>query len=94
MVSGRESGSASDRLQGSDAACGQGGDAWRTGISHCGSKSFRAALAHLESKGLRATNDEPGRSMRVNTSSVTGYPQIHILDPDRNVIEINAETVD
>ena len=57
-------------------------------------KSFRAALAHLESKGLRAGGDEPGRSMRVNTASVTGYPQIHVLDPDRNVIEINAETVD
>ena len=57
-------------------------------------RSFRAALAHLESKGLRATVDEPGRSMRVNPSSVTGYPQIHILDPDRNVIEINAERVD
>lgn len=57
-------------------------------------KSFRAALAHLESKGLRATNDEPGRSMRVNAQSVTGYPQIHVLDPDRNVIEINAESVD
>lgn len=57
-------------------------------------KSFRAALAHLESKGCRIGNDEPGRSMRVNTSSVTGYPQIHILDPDRNVVEINAERVD
>jgi catechol 2,3-dioxygenase-like lactoylglutathione lyase family enzyme len=53
-------------------------------------KSFPAALAHLESKGCRADGDEPGRSMRVNTASVTGYPQIHILDPDRNVIEINA----
>ena len=29
--------------------------------------------------------------MRVNTASVTGYPQIHVLDPDRNVIEINAD---
>ena len=57
-------------------------------------KSYRAALAHLESKGFRATTDEPGRSMRANPSSVTGYPQIHILDPDRNVIEINAEYVD
>jgi len=56
-------------------------------------KSFRAALAHLESKGCRISSDEPGRSMRVNPSSVTGYPQIHILDPDRNVIEINAETL-
>jgi glyoxylase I family protein len=57
-------------------------------------KSFRAALAHLESKGCREGQDDPGRSMRVNLSSVTGYPQIHILDPDRNVIEINAETLD
>ncbi len=57
-------------------------------------KSFRAALAHLESKGIREGGDEPGRSMRVNTASVTGYPQIHLLDPDRNVIEINADRVD
>ena len=57
-------------------------------------KSFRAALAHLESKGCRNGGDEPGRSMRVNTASVTGYPQIHLLDPDRNVIEINADRVD
>lgn len=57
-------------------------------------RSYREALAYLESKGLRETKDEPGRSMRVNPSSVTGYPQIHILDPDRNVIEINAERVD
>ena len=56
--------------------------------------SFRAALAHLESKGCHTGHDEPGRSMRVNPSSVTGYPQIHLLDPDRNVIEINAERLD
>jgi catechol 2,3-dioxygenase-like lactoylglutathione lyase family enzyme len=56
--------------------------------------SFTAALAHLRSKGLRETTDEPGRSMRVNARSVTGYPQIHVLDPDRNVIEINAATTD
>lgn len=56
--------------------------------------SFRAALAHLEAKGCRAGGDEPGRSMRVNPNSVTGYPQIHVLDPDRNVVEINAETAD
>jgi catechol 2,3-dioxygenase-like lactoylglutathione lyase family enzyme len=57
-------------------------------------KSFSAALAHLRSKGLRETADEPGRSMRVNANSVTGYPQVHVLDPDRNVIEINALTAD
>ena len=57
-------------------------------------KSFGGALAHLESKGCHEGGDEPGRSMRVNRASVTGYPQIHLLDPDRNVIEINAESVD
>jgi catechol 2,3-dioxygenase-like lactoylglutathione lyase family enzyme len=56
--------------------------------------SFRAALAHLQSSGFREGTDEPGRSMRINTQSVTGYPQIHVLDPDRNVVEINAERLD
>jgi glyoxylase I family protein len=57
-------------------------------------KSFRRALAYLESRGFRTTNDEPGRSMRVNPNSVAGFPQIHLMDPDRNVIEINAEQID
>jgi catechol 2,3-dioxygenase-like lactoylglutathione lyase family enzyme len=57
-------------------------------------RSFREALAHLESRGCRVSDDEPGRSMRVNPSSITGYPQIHLLDPDRNVVEINAERAD
>jgi catechol 2,3-dioxygenase-like lactoylglutathione lyase family enzyme len=58
-------------------------------------KSYRKALDYLEAKGFSAAStDEPGKSMRVNAKSVTGYPQIHILDPDRNVIEINAEGVD
>jgi catechol 2,3-dioxygenase-like lactoylglutathione lyase family enzyme len=57
-------------------------------------KSFRAALAHLQSSGFREGSDEPGRSMRINAKSVTGYPQIHVLDPDRNVVEINAERLD
>jgi glyoxylase I family protein len=57
-------------------------------------KSFRAALAYLESQGFRQTDDEPGRSMRVNTNSVAGFPQIYVMDPDRNMIEINAEVLD
>ena len=57
-------------------------------------KSFSRALAYLESKGFRTTNDEPGRSMRLNADSVAGFPQIHLMDPDRNMIEINAESVD
>lgn len=57
-------------------------------------KSFSRALAYLESQGFRTTDDEPGRSMRVNPTSVAGFPQIHIMDPDRNMIEINAERLD
>jgi catechol 2,3-dioxygenase-like lactoylglutathione lyase family enzyme len=57
-------------------------------------KSFREALEHLRANGFREDTDEPGRSMRVNPNSVTGYPQIHLIDPDRNLIEINAEHED
>jgi hypothetical protein len=32
--------------------------------------------------------------MRVNERPTAGFPQIYILDPDRNVIEINAERLD
>jgi glyoxylase I family protein len=56
--------------------------------------SFRGALEHLESKGYRHDADDPLRSIRVNTSSPTGYPQLYVMDPDRNVIEINAQKVD
>jgi glyoxylase I family protein len=57
-------------------------------------KSFRRTLDFLESKGFRVGHHEPTRSMRVNADSVAGFPQIYILDPDRNVIEINAERRD
>lgn len=57
-------------------------------------KSFRRALEYLESKGYRPGNEDTLHSMRVNISGPTGFPQMHILDPDRNVIEINAERVD
>jgi hypothetical protein len=32
--------------------------------------------------------------MRLSPAGAAGFPQIYILDPDRNVIEINAETAD
>jgi catechol 2,3-dioxygenase-like lactoylglutathione lyase family enzyme len=48
-------------------------------------KSFRQALAYLESKTL---------PMRVTIDGPTGFPQIHVMDPDGNVIEINAEEMD
>ena len=48
-------------------------------------KSFSEARAHLESAGC---------PMRVTIGGPTGFPQIHIMDPDRNIIEINASEVD
>ena len=32
--------------------------------------------------------------MRLSINGPTGFPQIYIMDPDRNVIEINAEKMD
>jgi glyoxylase I family protein len=56
--------------------------------------SFRAALKSLEAKGYREDADDDLSKMKVSPHAVAGFPQIYILDPDRNVIEINAERLD
>jgi glyoxylase I family protein len=57
--------------------------------------SFREALAHLESHGYKKDADPADpMSMKVSPRPTTGFPQIYILDPDRNVIEINAAELD
>jgi glyoxylase I family protein len=57
--------------------------------------SFRAALQHLETLGFRADagGDDP-LAMKVSPHAAAGFPQIYVLDPDRNVIEINAAALD
>jgi catechol 2,3-dioxygenase-like lactoylglutathione lyase family enzyme len=61
-------------------------------------RSFREALRHLEALGYeRAGKDgatDTAKRMKVNESAAAGFPQVFILDPDRHVIEINAERVD
>jgi glyoxylase I family protein len=52
-------------------------------------RSFGSALHRLHAQGYRE-----GVDMKVTPHSVAGFPQIQILDPDRNVIEINAEKID
>jgi glyoxylase I family protein len=56
-------------------------------------KSYRDALEFLNSKGY---NEEASdlMEMKENREGTAGFPQIYILDPDRNVIEINAEKLD
>ncbi len=48
-------------------------------------RNFHTARAFLESKGVPT---------RVTLGGPTGFPQIHIMDPDRNIIEINAAELD
>jgi len=57
-------------------------------------KSFTRALRYLESNGYRQNHEDPLRSMRVSIDGPTGFPQIHFMDPDRNMIEINAAELD
>jgi glyoxylase I family protein len=56
--------------------------------------SYRGALEHLESKGFRNDAVDDLRRLRVNPMGRAGLPQIHLLDPDRNLIEITAERLD
>ena len=58
-------------------------------------RSFRRALEHLQSHGYRAdAADGDPRKMKVSPDATAGFPQIYVLDPDRHVIEINAERLD
>ena len=58
-------------------------------------RSYREALEHLASKGFRTDAAEGDLlRLRANPRATAGFPQIYILDPDRNIIEINAESLD
>jgi catechol 2,3-dioxygenase-like lactoylglutathione lyase family enzyme len=58
-------------------------------------RSFQEALERLNALGYRedAALEDPLR-MIVNRHATAGFPQIYVLDPDHNVIEINAERLD
>ena len=56
--------------------------------------SYRQALDHLRSKGYSVHAEDPLKRTKENPIGTAGFPQIFVLDPDRNVIEINAETLD
>jgi glyoxylase I family protein len=57
--------------------------------------SYRDTLAWLRGKGFRDdVSDCDLRKMLLRPNSLAGYPQIYILDPDRNIIEFNCNTLD
>lgn len=58
-------------------------------------RNFREAVEALRAQGYR----EDGANgdllqMKVSPGATAGFPQIILLDPDRHVIELNAERVD
>jgi glyoxylase I family protein len=57
-------------------------------------RSYREALDHFRAHGYRTDADDDLLKMRENPTSVAGFPQIYVLDPDRNVVEINADRLD
>ena len=58
-------------------------------------RSFRETLAHLESQGFREDLDDADpRKLKASPHATAGFPQIYVLDPDRNVVEINAAELD
>ena len=57
--------------------------------------SYRRAVEFLQSKGYAEGKDRMDLlSLRLQPRATAGFPQIYILDPDRHVIEINAEILD
>ena len=64
---------------------------------HCAFRvgSYREAREFLRARGYREEGDESdAMKMKVSPRSTAGFPQIHLLDPDGHVIEINAEKLD
>ena len=58
-------------------------------------RSYRRAVEFLKSKGYREDAEPLDLlSIRLQPRAVAGFPQLYILDPDRHVIEINAELLD
>ncbi len=57
--------------------------------------NYREAIAFLRSHGYREDADRNDLlCMILQPHATAGYPQLYICDPDRHVIEINAERLE
>jgi catechol 2,3-dioxygenase-like lactoylglutathione lyase family enzyme len=56
--------------------------------------SYRRAIEHLASKGYGPDATDVMLKTKENPTGTAGFPQVYLLDPDRNVIEINAAQLD
>jgi glyoxylase I family protein len=57
-------------------------------------QSYRETLLFLRSKGFAEDAADELKRSRENPRPTAGFPQLYIIDPDRNVIEFNAEQLD
>ena len=56
--------------------------------------SYRQTVVYLWSKGYKEEAADEFKRMILQPNATAGFPQIYILDPDRNMIEINAAELD
>ena len=56
--------------------------------------SYRQMVVYLWSRGYKEDAADEFKRMILQPYATAGFPQIYILDPDRNVIEINAAELD
>jgi len=57
--------------------------------------TYRETLDWLHSKGFREElPPDDLQSLQLRPDSITGHPQLYILDPDRNMIEFNCSSLD
>ncbi|HUK20057.1 MAG TPA: VOC family protein [Gemmatimonadales bacterium] len=57
-------------------------------------RSYRGALESLHARGYNSTAADELRRIREQPAGRAGFPQVFLLDPDRHVIELNAERID
>ena len=57
-------------------------------------RSFKQAVEHMRGKGYSPDASDPMLVSRENPTGTAGFPQLYVLDPDGNVVEINAEALD
>jgi glyoxylase I family protein len=55
---------------------------------------YSQVLEFLRSKGYSEDSEDELMKVYTNPHSITGYPQLYIMDPDRHIIEINAASLD
>lgn len=56
--------------------------------------SYHQAKMHLRSKGYHPAAEDPMMKLKESPHATVGFPQLYIMDPDRNVIELNAAQLD